>query len=296
MKAKVWMLSSDGESFGPTPGTRVLETVAQEFGHDLVCEPISVAAAEEVSGVARLDAPAAVLADPSVDRQWLWRLQRAWSLDVRAWALGLPGTSRRSGPQDLILVSDSPEPGDTSKQTPGEAARRAFRKGCALAQQRWGLLTEVEGLNFQADGLAGQEQDFPDVLVHREPLAVAAQALSQGSRRYDVVVGGHAFAEWWVRSLASTSAEVFTWASLGEGPFGLYQPAGQDAYRSILTAAMVLRHSLGLGREAVAVEDAVRQTRMENRGAGKPPAQFINDVTDAVLGFLSNDFFYSRAV
>jgi len=57
-------------------------------------------------------------------------------------------------------------------------------------------------------------------------------------------------------------------ASLGEGSFGLYEPihgsapkyAGQDRANpiaTILSAAMMLRYSLGLGTEADAIEKAV---------------------------------------
>jgi 3-isopropylmalate dehydrogenase len=57
-------------------------------------------------------------------------------------------------------------------------------------------------------------------------------------------------------------------ASLGTGPRGLYEPVHGSApdiagrgianpLGAILSAAMLLRHSLGLGREAEAVERAV---------------------------------------
>ena len=57
-------------------------------------------------------------------------------------------------------------------------------------------------------------------------------------------------------------------ASLGEGSFGMYEPihgsapdiAGKDIANpiaTILSMAMLLKYSLGLGKEAQAIEDAV---------------------------------------
>jgi 3-isopropylmalate dehydrogenase len=64
------------------------------------------------------------------------------------------------------------------------------------------------------------------------------------------------------------SLGVMPWASLGDGRLGVYEPihgtapdiAGKgiaNPLGSILSAAMLLRHSLGLETEAATVEDAV---------------------------------------
>jgi 3-isopropylmalate dehydrogenase len=63
-------------------------------------------------------------------------------------------------------------------------------------------------------------------------------------------------------------------ASLNDGTVGLYEPihgsapdiAGQDKANpcaTILSAAMLLRHSLGLDEEATAIEDAVTQVLID---------------------------------
>jgi 3-isopropylmalate dehydrogenase len=69
-------------------------------------------------------------------------------------------------------------------------------------------------------------------------------------------------------SMLAGSLGLLPSASLGDGPAGLYEPihgsapdiAGRgiaNPYGTILSAAMLLRHSLGLEAEAKAVEEAV---------------------------------------
>lgn len=68
-------------------------------------------------------------------------------------------------------------------------------------------------------------------------------------------------------------------ASLNDGTVGLYEPihgsapdiAGEDKANpcaTILSAAMLLRHSLGLNDEASAIEDAVRQVLQKGMRTG----------------------------
>mgnify|MGYP003605281150 FL=1 len=91
-------------------------------------------------------------------------------------------------------------------------------------------------------------------------------------------------------------------ASLGDGKAGLYEPihgsapdiAGRgiaNPYAAILSAAMLLRHSLGLHAEAQAVEHAVSQALDGGRltadiaTAGKPTVA-TRAATDAVIDAL----------
>jgi len=92
-------------------------------------------------------------------------------------------------------------------------------------------------------------------------------------KSFDVMVTENMFGD-----ILSDEAAVLTGslgmlpsASLGEGSLGLYEPihgsapdiAGKGSANplgTILSAAMLLRHSLGLEREAAAVEAAVERT------------------------------------
>ena len=89
-------------------------------------------------------------------------------------------------------------------------------------------------------------------------------------RAYDVIVTENMFGDILTdeASMLAGSLGLLPSASLGEGRTGLYEPihgsapdiAGQgiaNPYGTILSAALLLRHSLGLDAEAACVEQAV---------------------------------------
>jgi 3-isopropylmalate dehydrogenase len=89
-------------------------------------------------------------------------------------------------------------------------------------------------------------------------------------RDFDVILTGNQFGDILSdeTSVLAGSMGMLPSASLGEGSFGLYEPihgsapdiAGQgiaNPLAAILSAAMLLRHSLRLEEEAQAVENAV---------------------------------------
>jgi len=111
---------------------------------------------------------------------------------------------------------------------------------------------------------------YPEVKLDHMYVDNAAQQLIKAPKQFDVIVTSNMFGD-----ILSDEASQITGsigmlpsASLGEGSFGLYEPihgsapkyAGQDRANpvaTILSAAMMLRYSLGLGEEADAVEKAV---------------------------------------
>jgi 3-isopropylmalate dehydrogenase len=113
-------------------------------------------------------------------------------------------------------------------------------------------------------------RDYPDIRLDHMYVDNAAQQLIKNPKQFDVIVTSNMFGD-----ILSDEASQITGsigmlpsASLGEGGFGLYEPihgsapkyAGMDhanPVATILSAAMLLRYSLGLGREADAVEEAV---------------------------------------
>jgi 3-isopropylmalate dehydrogenase len=89
-------------------------------------------------------------------------------------------------------------------------------------------------------------------------------------REYDVIVTENMFGDILTdeASMLAGSLGLLPSASLGEGKIGLYEPihgsapdiAGKgiaNPYATILSAALLLRHSLGLNEEAEAIEQAV---------------------------------------
>jgi 3-isopropylmalate dehydrogenase len=114
-------------------------------------------------------------------------------------------------------------------------------------------------------------RQYPDVELSHLYIDAAAMALMRNPKQFDVVVAGNMFGD-----ILSDAAAMLTGsigmlpsASLGYGKKGLYEPvhgtapdiAGKDIANplaSILSAAMLLRHSFDREDHAVRIESAVR--------------------------------------
>ena len=131
-------------------------------------------------------------------------------------------------------------------------------------------------------------REFPDVACEHMLVDAAAMHLMRRPKDFDVIVTENMFGD-----ILSDEAAVLTGslgmlpsASLGEGKLGLYEPihgsapdiAGKGVANpvgTILSAAMLLRHSLGLEKEAASVERAVELAlaagaRTADLGSAKP--------------------------
>ena len=160
--------------------------------------------------------------------------------------------------------------------------RRVVRLAFELARGRRGRLTSVDKANVLATSRLWRKvvdetkPDFPDVEVTHQLVDSCAMLLIRNPAAFDVLVTENLFGD-----ILSDEAAVLTGslgmlpsASLGDrrtehGRFGLYEPihgsapdiAGQDRANplgTILSAAMLLRWSLGLASAADDVEAAVR--------------------------------------
>ena len=118
--------------------------------------------------------------------------------------------------------------------------------------------------------------EFPDVELEHILVDAAAMFLIQKPASFDVMVTGNMFGDILTdeASVLAGSMGMLPSASLGEGGMGLYEPihgsapdiAGQGIANptgTILSAAMLLRHSLNLEAEAAAVELAVNSAITE---------------------------------
>jgi 3-isopropylmalate dehydrogenase len=112
--------------------------------------------------------------------------------------------------------------------------------------------------------------DYPDVQLEHQLVDSMAMLLISQPANYDVLVTENLFGDILTDEAAvlAGSLGLLPSASLGEGRRGLYEPihgsapdiAGKDFANplgSILSAALLLRHSLGLEFEARAIEAAV---------------------------------------
>jgi 3-isopropylmalate dehydrogenase len=113
--------------------------------------------------------------------------------------------------------------------------------------------------------------DYPDVEVTHLFVDAAAMQLMRAPRQFDVIVTGNLFGDILsdMAAMLTGSIGMLPSASLAAGRKGLYEPvhgtapdiAGKDIANplaSILSMAMMLRHSFGLQEPAARVEQAVR--------------------------------------
>lgn len=167
---------------------------------------------------------------------------------------------------------------DTLEYTTSEI-RRVVKLACDIARGRRKLVTSVDKANvietsrLWRDTANGVARDYPDITLEHQLVDSCAMRLVTNPRSFDVIVTENMFGD-----ILSDEAAVLTGslgmlpsASLGEGRIGLYEPihgsapdiAGQgiaNPLGTILSAALLLRHSLRLEAEARAVEAAVEQT------------------------------------
>ena len=158
-----------------------------------------------------------------------------------------------------------------------EEVARAVRVACRLARTRRKKLTSVDKANVLETSRLWREvttrivqEEFPDVALEHQLVDSCAMQLVRRPSDFDVVVTENMFGDILTdeASVIAGSIGLLPSASMGEGTFGLYEPihgsapdiAGRglaNPYGTIASAAMLLRHSLGLEREATLVECAV---------------------------------------
>jgi 3-isopropylmalate dehydrogenase len=161
--------------------------------------------------------------------------------------------------------------------------RRVVRLAFELARGRSGRLTSVDKANVLATSRLWRKvveearSDFPDVAVNHQLVDSCAMLLVRDPAAFDVLVTENLFGDILSDEAAvlAGSLGMLPSASLGDrrtehGRFGLYEPihgsapdiAGTDRANplgTILSAAMLLRWSLGLAAAADDVEAAVRE-------------------------------------
>jgi 3-isopropylmalate dehydrogenase len=198
---------------------------------------------------------------------------------------------------------------DTCVYTVAEVERIARLAG-RLARQRRGQVTSVDKANVLETSRLWRTvvtrvlgDEFPGVALEHTYVDAAAMHLLRRPADFDVVVTENMFGDILTdeASMLPGSLGLCASASLGTGTLGLYEPihgsapdiAGRgvaNPYATILSAALLLRHSLGLADEAQAVERAVaaaldggvRTADLRPRGT----AASTREAGDAVLAAL----------
>ncbi len=144
------------------------------------------------------------------------------------------------------------------------------------ARKRRGKLTSVDKANVLETSRLWRETvitvsaHYPDVTLDHLYVDNAAMQLVRAPGQFDVIVTGNLFGDILSdqASMCAGSIGMLPSAAMGEGPFGMYEPihgsapdiAGQgraNPCAAILSAAMLLRHSLGEEAAALGIEAAV---------------------------------------
>jgi 3-isopropylmalate dehydrogenase len=183
---------------------------------------------------------------------------------------------------------------------------RVVRRACMLARGRRGLVTSVDKANVLETSRLWREvatrvarEEFPDITLEHQLVDSMAMHLLAKPRAYDVIVTENMFGDILTdeASMLAGSMGLLPSASLGDERVGLYEPihgsapdiAGRGIANpcgAILSAAMLLRHSLGLALEAECIEQAVSATLDAGvHGADLDPVRAAStaQITAAVL-------------
>jgi 3-isopropylmalate dehydrogenase len=165
---------------------------------------------------------------------------------------------------------------DTCTYTVAEI-ERVTRVAALLARARRGKLVSIDKANVLETSRLWREvcarviaSEFPDILLEHMLVDAAAMHLIRRPRDFDILVTENMFGDILTDEAAMLcgSLGLLPSASLGDTRRGLYEPihgsapdiAGKgiaNPYGAILSAALLLRHSLELTVEAAALESAV---------------------------------------
>ncbi len=168
-----------------------------------------------------------------------------------------------------------------------DEVRRIAHVGFKAAQGRRGKLCSVDKANvletsqLWRDVVIEVAAEYPAVELSHMYVDNAAMQLVRNPGQFDVIVTGNLFGDILSdqASMCVGSIGLLASASLSDGTMGLYEPihgsapdiAGQgkaNPLATILSAAMLLRHSLGREAEAVQIEAAVAKALADGvRGA-----------------------------
>ena len=147
-----------------------------------------------------------------------------------------------------------------------------------MARKRRGKVTSVDKANVLESSrlwrrvVTQVKENYPDVELNHLYVDNAAMQLILDPKQFDIILTGNLFGDILSDEASQVTGSIgmLPSASLTLGNFGMYEPVhgsapditGQDKANpmaTILSAAMMLRYTFGLGQEADATEDAIKK-------------------------------------